>query len=73
MGQFKIRTRYQREQFAMTLAGEVKKSTDAKMAALGECIVYVLAAPMERVDGAVAKLLREHPDLAASLNLYLKP
>jgi hypothetical protein len=69
MERFRIRTRYQREHFAMTLAGELKKSQDSKVAAIGECIVSVLAAPMERVHGAVVKLLREHPDLQVALDL----
>ncbi len=69
MERFRIRTRYQREKFAVALAGEIKKNQDPKIAALGECIVYALAAPIELVHGAVLKLLREHPDLQIALKL----
>ena len=69
MERFRIRTRYQRERFAVALAGELKNSQDPKVAALGECIVYVLSAPIDLVNGAVLKLLREHADLKAALEL----
>lgn len=69
MERFRIRTRYQREKLAVTLAGELKRSQDAKVAAIGECIVYALAAPIQLVDGAVLKLLREHIDLQVALGL----
>lgn len=69
MERFRIRTRYQREKLAVTPAGQLKKNQDAKVAAIGECIVYVLAAPIQLVDGAVLKLLRVHTDLQAALGL----
>ena len=69
MKQFKIRTRFQREAFAVSLATELKKTPDPKVAALGECIVYVLGAPMYLVHGAVLKLLRKHPELQGALDL----
>lgn len=69
MEQFRIRTRYQREKFACDLARQLKKNPNPEVAAIGECIVYVLSAPMNLVHGAVLKLLREHPAMQALLEL----
>ncbi len=69
MERFAIRTRYQRESFAVALASELKKNSDAKAAAIGECIVFVLGAPIGLVHGAVLKLLREHPEMQTALAL----
>jgi len=72
MKQFRIRTRFQRDAFAVSLATELKKTKDPQVAALGECIVFVLGAPMELVHGAVLKLLREHPNLQEALDLEVE-
>lgn len=69
MERFRIRTRYQREEFATRLARELQKSPDVKTAALGHCIEYVLSAPIELVHGAVLKLLRDHPEMQEALDM----
>jgi hypothetical protein len=69
MKQFRIRTRFQREAFAVSLATELMTNSDPKVAALGQCIVYVLGAPMNLVNGAVLKLLCEHSELQIALGL----
>ncbi len=71
MEQLKIRTRYQRERFALTLAEQLKRSSDPQTAAVGECITYVLGAPIQLVHDAICKLLRAHPDLQSALELEL--
>lgn len=69
---FRIRTRYQRETFAVSLANELKKNPDPKVQAVGECIGYVLGAPIELVTGAVVKLIRTYPELGDALNLEVR-
>jgi len=71
MERVRIRTRYQRESFAVKLAQQLQASADPQTAALGKCIVYVLSAPIELVHSAIVELLRAHPGLQSALDLEL--